>query len=142
MGPHPLLAFVKPRRPTTTLTSLRDRARALRREISALHVAARDPRTPRLVRLLALAIVAYAVSPIDLIPDPIPVLGYIDDVILLPLAILAIRRAIPPHVLAEARTTTCEPGSTRLGRRAAIVVACIWGATIAAATTAAWRWAT
>jgi uncharacterized membrane protein YkvA (DUF1232 family) len=63
----------------------------------------RDPRTPWYARLLAGAVVAYAFSPIDLIPDPIPVLGYLDDLVLLPLGIALVLKLIPPEVMAECR---------------------------------------
>lgn len=85
------------------LTTLRTWARSLKREVAALYFAARDPRTPRGVRILAIVVVAYALSPIDLIPDFIPVLGYLDDLILVPLGIWLVVRLLPPAVLAEAR---------------------------------------
>jgi uncharacterized membrane protein YkvA (DUF1232 family) len=79
------------------------RARSLRAEATALYHACRDPRSPWLAKALGLAIVAYALSPIDLIPDFIPVLGLIDDLVIVPLGILAVRAIIPKHVLAEHR---------------------------------------
>src|SRR3954452_2460287 len=84
---------------------LRDWARAVTRDVHALGIAARDPRTPWYARALALGIAAYALSPIDLIPDFIPVLGYLDEVILLPLAIMLAVRLVPPKVMAEHRAT-------------------------------------
>lgn len=83
--------------------SWRTQALRLKREIAAISIAIRDPRTPWYARVLAAGIVAYALSPLDLIPDPIPVLGYLDDVILLPLAISLVIRLIPATVLADAR---------------------------------------
>lgn len=80
------------------------RTRSLRREVTAVYLAARDPRTPWYAKLLAVGIVAYALSPLDLIPDPIPVLGYLDDLVLLPLAIVLVLRLIPKEALAEARS--------------------------------------
>ena len=85
------------------LQRLKDWARALKRDVHALYLAARDPRTPWYAKVFALAIAAYALSPIDLIPDFIPVVGYLDEVILLPLAILLAVRLVPPHVMAEHR---------------------------------------
>jgi uncharacterized membrane protein YkvA (DUF1232 family) len=82
---------------------LREWARALKRDVVALWFAYRDPRTPLLPRLLAMAIVGYALSPIDLIPDFIPVLGFVDEVILLPGAIWLTLKLIPADVLAAAR---------------------------------------
>ena len=79
------------------------KAQDLKREATALYHACRDPRSPWLAKALGLAIVAYALSPIDLFPDFIPVLGLLDDLVLVPLGILAVRAMIPKHVLAEHR---------------------------------------
>lgn len=78
-------------------------ARALKREVYALYLAYRDPRVPWYARLVAGCVVAYAFSPIDLIPDPIPVLGYLDDLILIPLGVALAIKLIPPTVLADCR---------------------------------------
>lgn len=78
-------------------------ARRLKLEIYALYLAYRDPRTPWYARLFAACVVAYAFSPIDLIPDPIPILGYLDDLILVPLGIALALKMIPPPVMAECR---------------------------------------
>lgn len=75
----------------------------LKRELFALHLAARDPRTPWYAKAFVAGVVAYALSPIDLIPDPIPILGYLDDLLLLPLAIYLALKMIPEPVLAECR---------------------------------------
>ena len=85
------------------LTTWKQRAKQLRTEVYALYLAYRDPRAPWYARLLAAGVVAYAFSPIDLIPDPIPVLGYLDDLVLIPLGIALAVRLIPPPVLAECR---------------------------------------
>src|SRR5262245_36483101 len=85
------------------LARLKPWARRLKQETYALALACRDPRVPWYARLLAICVVAYAFSPIDLIPDPIPVLGYLDDLILVPLGIALAIRLIPPPVLAECR---------------------------------------
>lgn len=85
------------------LQRLREWARALKCDVLALWFACRDPRTPVLVKVLATLVVAYALSPIDLIPDFIPVLGYLDELILLPAAIWLLRRLLPPPVLEQAR---------------------------------------
>jgi uncharacterized membrane protein YkvA (DUF1232 family) len=81
----------------------RDRVGALKREVTAIGIAARDPRTGWAARIIVLAIVAYALSPIDLIPDFIPVLGYLDELLLLPAALMLAVRLIPPDVMAQAR---------------------------------------
>jgi uncharacterized membrane protein YkvA (DUF1232 family) len=87
----------------TWLTTLQQRARQLKAETWALALAVRDPRTPWYAKLLVAGIVAYACSPIDLIPDFVPVLGYLDDLVLLPLGIAWALRFIPPVVLVECR---------------------------------------
>jgi uncharacterized membrane protein YkvA (DUF1232 family) len=78
-------------------------ARGVKRDVVAVYFAARDPGTPLLARCLALAIAAYALSPIDLIPDFIPVLGYLDDLVIVPLGLLLVIRLLPPSVLADSR---------------------------------------
>jgi len=80
-----------------------DWARQLRRDVHAIYLAARDPRMPWYAKAWALVIAAYAVSPIDLIPDFIPVLGHLDDAILVPLGVLLALRLIPPELLADHR---------------------------------------
>src|SRR6478672_6134290 len=82
---------------------LRQWARALKRDVHAVYLAARDPRTPWYVKALALAVAAYALSPIDLIPDFIPVLGYVDDLLIVPLGIALATKLIPSGVLEEHR---------------------------------------
>ena len=79
----------------------KDRAQALKRETYALYLACRDPRTPWYGRALAACVVGYAFSPIDLIPDFIPVLGYLDDLILIPVGIALVLKVIPSEVMAE-----------------------------------------
>ncbi len=90
------------------LAELKQRARHLKAETFALYLAARDPRTPWYAKLLVAGIVAYAFSPIDLIPDFVPVLGYLDDLILIPMGIALAIKLIPRSVLAECRTRAQE----------------------------------
>lgn len=78
-------------------------AHRIKRDVFALYLAYRDPRTPWVARVVAACVVAYAFSPIDLIPDPIPLLGYLDDLLLVPLGILLAVRLIPTDVMAECR---------------------------------------
>ncbi len=85
------------------MQSLKQLARKLKNEVYAVYLASKDSRTPWYARLLAIVIVAYAFSPIDLIPDFIPILGYLDDLILVPAGIWFVTQLIPPHVLAECR---------------------------------------
>lgn len=81
----------------------KERAAALKREVYAVYLAYKDPRVPWYAKLLAACIVAYAFSPIDLIPDFIPVLGYLDDLLLLPIGIYFVLKMIPDEVMAECR---------------------------------------
>jgi len=109
------------------LAKLKTKAAELKREICALYLAARDPRTPRCAKVVIVCIVAYALSPIDLIPDPIPVLGYLDDLLLLPLGIWLAIRMIPREVLHECRekaATTSE--ELPENRWAAGVIVAFW----------------
>lgn len=79
-------------------------ARGVRRDVIAIHLAARDPRTPWYARALAVAVAAYALGPIDLIPDFVPILGYLDDLLIVTLGILLVVRPIPPDVPAHHRS--------------------------------------
>jgi uncharacterized membrane protein YkvA (DUF1232 family) len=110
------------------LDKLKQRARHLKAETFALYLAARDPRTPWDVKFLVSGIVAYACSPIDLIPDFVPVLGYLDDLILLPLGIALVIKLIPQSVLAECRARakqTIQNGKP-VSRAAGAVIVVIW----------------
>ena len=95
------------------LTTLQERARHLKAETWALYLAARDPRTPWYAKLLVAGIVAYAFSPIDLIPDFVPVLGYLDDLVLIPLGIAWAIQLVPPAVLVECRAQVQETVQAR-----------------------------
>jgi uncharacterized membrane protein YkvA (DUF1232 family) len=103
-------------------------ARQLKRESYALYLACRDPRVPWVAKLFAGCVVAYAFSPIDLIPDFVPVAGYLDDLVIIPLGILAARKMIPPVVLAECRMQAQEimEGKKPTNRLAAGVIVAIW----------------
>ena len=87
----------------TLLTELKKRTQQLKAETFALYLAARDPRTPWYAKFLVAGIVAYAFSPIDLIPDFIPIIGYLDDLILIPIGIALAVKLIPDSVLVECR---------------------------------------
>jgi uncharacterized membrane protein YkvA (DUF1232 family) len=87
----------------TFMEQWKQRARHLKREVYALYLACKDPRVPWYARVLAVCVVGYAFSPIDLIPDFIPILGYLDDLILIPLGVAAVIKLIPPPVLSESR---------------------------------------
>jgi uncharacterized membrane protein YkvA (DUF1232 family) len=100
-------------------------ARTLKRDVVALWLAARDPRTPLAAKLVAGAVVAYALSPIDLIPDFIPVLGYLDDLLLVPAGIWLAVRLIPAELLAEFRAAASARERPR-SVVAAIAIAAVW----------------
>ena len=104
------------------------RARQLKTEVYALYLAYKDPRTPWYARLLAALVVAYAFSPIDLIPDPIPVLGYLDDLVLIPLGVYLALRLIPLEVMAESRerAKAVMAEGKPVNKLAAVVIVLIW----------------
>ena len=109
------------------LDQLKARARQLKREAYAIYIAARDPRTPWYVKALIFFVVAHTFSPIDLIPDFIPVLGYLDDLIITPGGIWLAVRLIPPEVMAEARATAATRGvDARLGKVGALIIISVW----------------
>lgn len=107
---------------------LRQQARALKAETLALYLVARDPRVPWYARLFVALVVAYALSPIDLIPDFVPVLGYLDDVILVPLGLALALRMVPPSVLVECRARAeAELAANRPTSRAAMLtIIAVW----------------
>jgi uncharacterized membrane protein YkvA (DUF1232 family) len=106
----------------------RSRERRLRLEVYALYLACRDPRVPWYAKALAGGIVAYAFSPIDLIPDFIPILGYLDELVLLPLGVLAVRALIPGSVLVDcrARADVAFRDGKPVSRLGAAMILAIW----------------
>jgi len=110
---------------------LKDWTGRIRRDAHAVYLAARDPRVPWYAKALALCVAGYAFSPIDLIPDFVPVLGYLDDVIVVPLGILAVVKLVPPDIMAEHRAAASVAAEKPMSRAAALVVALIWSASIA-----------
>ena len=119
---------------TGLLTKLKERAQHLKGETFALYLAARDPRTPWYVKLLVSGIVAYAFSPIDLIPDFVPVLGYLDDLILIPIGIALVIKLVPDSVLADcrARAKDAMQNGMPVSRIAGAVIVLIWLMLVAA----------
>ena len=119
--------------------SLQTWARQLKAQLLALYFAYQDPRTPWYARVFALGVVAYAFSPIDLIPDMIPLLGYVDDLILLPIGIYFALRMIPAAVMVDARARASDWKQQRpVSRAGAAIVILLWLALLAGS--AAWVW--
>lgn len=110
------------------LENFKSRVRQLKRETYALYLAARHPHTPWYAKLFVAGVVAYAFSPIDLIPDFIPVLGYLDDLILIPLGVVIAIKLVPSGVLEECRARANETSSNDrpVSRVTAVVIICIW----------------
>ena len=123
---------------TGRLSRLRRWARAVKQDVVALYIAARDPRVPWHVKRAATAIAAYALSPIDLIPDFIPMLGYLDELILLPIAIGLVIRMIPGPLMAEFRAEARRRSERPVSRMAAPVIIGFWVAAAAFLLWAFW----
>ena len=101
-------------------------ARTIKRDVHAVYLAARDPRMPWYAKASALCVAGYALSPIHLIPDFIPVLGYLDDLIIVPLAIMVVVKLIPPDAMAKHRAAASVAAERPISRTAAVVVGCVW----------------
>jgi uncharacterized membrane protein YkvA (DUF1232 family) len=108
------------------MSRLKNWARALRRDAHAIRLASRDPRVPWTVKLLAIAVAGYALSPIDLIPDFIPVLGYLDDLIIVPLGIWLVIALIPEDVMREYRTAASAVVRRPVSKAVTIIIAAFW----------------
>ena len=117
------------------LAQLKIWARTIKQDVHAIYLASRDPRVPWQAKALAICVAAYALSPIDLIPDFIPVLGYLDDLIILPLGVLLVVRMIPPEIMAEHRGAALRAQQKPQSTTAAVVIVAIW---IAAAAFCGW----
>jgi uncharacterized membrane protein YkvA (DUF1232 family) len=114
------------------MNTWRERARRLKLELFALYLAARHPQTPWYAKLVVAGFVAYAVTPVDLVPDAIPILGLVDDLIFVPLAIAAAVRFVPSPVLAECRERAQEHIAVHKGP-SWILIAAVWAGMTAAA---------
>jgi len=121
------------------MSRLRKWARTLKRQTLIVYFAARDARTPWFPRVLALAIAAYALSPIDLIPDFIPVLGYLDDVIIVPLGLWFVLRLIPAEVIADSHAKAEAATERPVSRSMAVAIVVIWAIALGVAGVWAWR---
>ena len=109
------------------IAAIKRKAGEVKREIFALHLAVRDPRTPWYAKVIVLCVVAYALSPIDLIPDPIPILGYLDDLLLLPLGIYLALKLIPREVLTDCREQAMMRGEPLAPNwYAAVLIVSLW----------------
>jgi uncharacterized membrane protein YkvA (DUF1232 family) len=124
------------------LDSWKRRARLLKQDVQAVALAYQDPRTPWYACLLAVAVVAYALSPVDLVPDFVPVLGYLDDLILLPLGVALVVKLVPPLVMADCRERVASgfPQMGRFGRVATALIVFTWVVSIGISITVIW-WA-
>jgi len=112
--------------PISSLARLRHWARLIKRDVIALWLAARDPRVPRHAKLVAAAVAAYALSPIDLIPDIVPVLGYLDDLLLVPAGIVLAVRLIPADILSDLRAKASLRSIRPVSRAGAAAILLIW----------------
>jgi uncharacterized membrane protein YkvA (DUF1232 family) len=110
----------------TLVQTLKARARTLKHETHALYLAVRDPRTPWYARAIAAAVVAYALSPIDLIPDFIPVVGLLDDLIVVPLGFALALKLIPAPVMADCRSQALAADRLPISRTAAAAIVTLW----------------
>lgn len=112
-------------------------ARAIKRDVTALWLAAGDSRVPWFAKAVAGLVAAYALSPIDLIPDFIPVLGYLDDLVIVPLGVLLAMRLVPPQLMVELRRDAMRQGKPA-SRGGLLLMLAIW--TMAAVASAYWFW--
>lgn len=113
----------------------KERVRNLKRDVVAIALAVRDPRVPWYAKAVGVCVVAYALSPIDLIPDFIPVLGLVDDLVLVPLGLLLVVRLIPADILAEHRRAAAAVAERPVSRAGAAAIVAVW--VLAAALAAA-----
>ena len=120
------------------LARLRDWARRAKRDVVALYLATRDPRVPWHAKAVTTCVAAYALSPIDLIPDFIPVLGYLDEVVILPPGIVLAVRLVPPDLMAEFRREADRLGERPASRAGAAMIIGLWLLAAAALLWAFW----
>lgn len=109
-----------------SIEKLKAWAKSLKRDVVALWIAARDSRTPIYAKFMAAAVAAYALSPIDLIPDFIPVLGYLDDLIIVPLGIFFCVRLIPAELMDEFRNKAAEIEKRPISKIMAVFIVLVW----------------
>jgi uncharacterized membrane protein YkvA (DUF1232 family) len=121
------------------LARLKRWSRNVRRDAYAVGLLARDPRVPWYTKTLAIVVAGYALSPLDVIPDFIPVVGFIDDVILVPLGILAVIKLVPAEILNEHRALAERAIDLPKNRAGAIVLLGFWTAAVGISAWLAWR---
>jgi uncharacterized membrane protein YkvA (DUF1232 family) len=105
---------------------LRCWARTVKRDVHAVYLASHDPRVPWYAKVAAILVAAYALSPIDLIPDFVPVLGYVDDLLILPLGIMLVAALVPTRIMAEHRAAAERAGRLPVSRTAAATIVGLW----------------
>lgn len=121
------------------MTAWRDYARKLKLDLVAIALAVRDPRVPWYAKAVGACVVAYALSPIDLIPDFVPLLGYLDDLVVVPLGLMLMLRLIPAPIMAEHRAVAAMIAERPISRAGAVMVVAIWLLLLAAAVYWAYR---
>jgi uncharacterized membrane protein YkvA (DUF1232 family) len=114
---------------------LKEWARSIKRDVHALYYVSRDPRVSWPAKVLGVAVAAYALSPIDLIPDFIPILGYLDDLIIVPLGVMLVVKMIPGPIMTEHRERAAAQQERPSSRIAAMVIVGVW---IAALVVSGW----
>jgi uncharacterized membrane protein YkvA (DUF1232 family) len=120
------------------LRTARQWARSIKRDVFALWIAARDRRTPIAAKIIAGAVAAYALSPIDLIPDFVPVLGYVDDLVIVPLGIMLAVRLIPAPLIAEFRAHAAGLAARPVSKAGLLAILLIWALTAASLLWLVW----
>ena len=119
---------------------LKQWARVIKRDVHALYYVSRDPRVSWPAKVLGVAVAAYALSPIDLIPDFIPVLGVLDDLVIVPLGVWLVVKMIPADIMAEHRERAAAQQERPSSRTAAMVIVCVWIAALVASAWVAYRY--
>ena len=118
--------MTSPQAHPTMLERAKQWARAIKRDVLALWIAARDPRVPWYAKALAAAVAAYALSPIDLIPDFIPIVGYLDDLVIVPLGIWIAVRLVPADLMREFRAEAACMAAKPVSRTGALFIVALW----------------
>src|SRR4029077_3998312 len=126
-----MIVGLSPSSVTSMLEGWKRWARTIKRDAHALYLASRDPRVPWYAKAIAIAVAAYAASPIDLIPDFIPIVGYLDDLIIVPLGIALVIKLITPEIVTEHRALAMTAQDRPVSWAAVAIFVAIWTAAIA-----------